>query len=222
MEIDCVGFKKSNTIREKVRSNRERNISCTWASERFQTYLMGKEYTLITDHKPLVVLLGNKNLEDLPPRILRFRWRLIRYNYNVQFLPGKEIYTADALSRAPVSEDSQQDESIQETAVFVEQVISHLPATDMRLEQVRCQQQDDEICRQIRQYVNEGWPENGKLKGEIRLYAPVSAEITIQKDLLLRGNKLIIPQAMRKDILQRLQVGNNEMQGKSQTIRLVA
>ena len=184
-------------------------LAATWASERFHTYLMGKEYTLIADHKPLVALLSNKNLEDLPPRILRFRLRLMRYNYNVQFLPGKEIYTADALSRSPVSEPSQEDESIQETAeLFVEQVISHLPASDPRLEQIRRQQQDDDICRQIRQYVHEGWPENGKLKGEIRLYASMSAEITIQRDLLLRGNRLIIPQAMRKDILQRLHDGH--------------
>ena len=39
----------------------------------------------------------------MPPRILRFRLRLMRYNYQVQYVPGKHQVTADTLSRAPVA-----------------------------------------------------------------------------------------------------------------------
>ena len=47
-------------------------LASTWACDRFSQYLIGKKFTLETDHKPLVPLLGSKDLEDLPPRILRF------------------------------------------------------------------------------------------------------------------------------------------------------
>ena len=41
-------------------------LAVTWASERFKDYLIGLQYTLETDHIPLVPLLSSKNLEDLP------------------------------------------------------------------------------------------------------------------------------------------------------------
>ena len=38
-------------------------LALTWASERFQDYLIGLHYTIETDHKPLVPLLSTKYLE---------------------------------------------------------------------------------------------------------------------------------------------------------------
>lgn len=41
-----------------------------------------------------------KKLDNLPPWILWFRWRLARFCYEVVHFPGKLLYTPDALSRA--------------------------------------------------------------------------------------------------------------------------
>ena len=70
----------------------------TWASERFQDYLIGLDYTTETDHKPLVPLLSTKNLEELPIRVQRFCLRLMRFTYTIVHVPGKNLCTADALS----------------------------------------------------------------------------------------------------------------------------
>ena len=43
-------------------------------------YILGQHFELETDHKPLVPLLGNKRLDTLPPRILRFRLRLDKFD----------------------------------------------------------------------------------------------------------------------------------------------
>ena len=48
-------------------------LAATWACEKFSDYIIGLNFTIETDHKPLVPLLGKKSLSDLPPRILRFR-----------------------------------------------------------------------------------------------------------------------------------------------------
>lgn len=77
-------------------------LASTWACEKFSNYLLGMKFTLETDHKPLVPLLGNKELDQLPPRVLRFRLRLARFNYSIVHVPGKFLYTADALSRDPL------------------------------------------------------------------------------------------------------------------------
>lgn len=45
----------------------------TWACERLSDYLIGLNFHIQTDHKPLVPLFSSKNLEDLPIRVQRFR-----------------------------------------------------------------------------------------------------------------------------------------------------
>ena len=81
-------------------------LAYTWACEKFSTYILG---TIETDHKPLVPLLGTKQLHSLLPRILRFRLRLDRFNYQSVHVPGKHLHTADTLSRAPTSSPTPDD-----------------------------------------------------------------------------------------------------------------
>ena len=42
-------------------------LAVTWACERFRDYLLGKQFQIQTDHKPLVPLLGSKDIDSLPP-----------------------------------------------------------------------------------------------------------------------------------------------------------
>ncbi|KAJ7988619.1 hypothetical protein DPEC_G00311090 [Dallia pectoralis] len=55
----------------------EEALAATWACERFGCFILGRPFELETDHKPLVSLLGGKALDDLPPRIQRFKMRLM-------------------------------------------------------------------------------------------------------------------------------------------------
>lgn len=54
-------------------------LAMTWACEKFRNFLIGTPFQLETDHKPLLSLLGSQTLDALPPRIQRFRMRLMRY-----------------------------------------------------------------------------------------------------------------------------------------------
>ena len=74
-----------------------------WACKWFADYLDGMTFSLETDHKPLVPLLSSTPLDDVPPRVLRFRLRLLRFDFSISHVPGKELLIADALSRAPGS-----------------------------------------------------------------------------------------------------------------------
>ena len=81
-------------------------LAVSWASERFKDYLIGLQYMLETDHKPLVPLLSSKNLEDLPIRVQHFRLRLMRFDYTIAHVPRKSLCTADVLSRYPIEMNS--------------------------------------------------------------------------------------------------------------------
>ena len=196
------------TITEKRYAQIEKEaLAVTWACEKFEDYILGLNFTLETDHKPLVPLLGHRDVELLPPRLQRFRLRLMRYSYVIQHVPGCELYTADTLSRTPLS--STADQSFEtETNSFVNSVISCLPASDVRLEQIRSHQKEDETCRLLMSYCQDGWPDRNKLHGTINQYWPFRSELTMVDGLLLRGSRIIIPSSLRLEILDSLHEGH--------------
>ena len=136
-------------------------LAITWACEKFSTYILGKHIGIETDHKPLIPLLGNKHLDNLPPRVLRFRLRLMRFSYSIQYVPGKLLYTADTLSRDPMRGkdiDPQTLEKQSEVESFIATITSHLPASQHRLQVYQEAQAADLVCSRIITFCKSGWP----------------------------------------------------------------
>lgn len=77
----------------------EQTLDFMWASGRFSEFLTGKSFHIETDHKPLIPLLGSRNLDELPPRIQRLRMCLMKFSYTTSHVAGREITTADVLSK---------------------------------------------------------------------------------------------------------------------------
>ncbi|XP_038059532.1 uncharacterized protein K02A2.6-like [Patiria miniata] len=71
-------------------------LSLVWACERFHAYIYGRDFELLTDHKPLEAIYGPRSKPCA--RIERWVLRLQLYNYKVVYVPGRENI-ADALSR---------------------------------------------------------------------------------------------------------------------------
>ena len=87
---------------------------------------MGMEFHIQTDHKPLVTLFSSKHLEELPLRVQRLRMRMMRFQYTISHVPGKDLIFADTLS---VSTPSVADEALQqETTSYVNSVMQSLPS----------------------------------------------------------------------------------------------
>lgn len=188
-------------------------LALTWACERFSEYIIGKEILLETDHKPLIPLMGNKSLDALPPRVLRFRLRLMRFLYTIQYVPGKELYTPDTLSRAPLPEqgDIPQSNSLKETELFVEAMIESLPAHKDRLNEYRQNQAKDTICSQLITFCQSGWPSQ-KPKGPLCKYWQFQGQLSISDHLLLYGSRIVVPTTMRTETLEKIHRGHQGIQ----------
>ncbi|XP_041357514.1 uncharacterized protein LOC121374482 [Gigantopelta aegis] len=181
-------------------------LAITWSCERFRDFILGLEFHIETDHKPLISLLGSKNLEQLLPRIQRFRMRLMSYKYTISHVPGKRLSSADALSRAPVnSQPTKSDKDLlEDTNIYIASVLASLPATEKRLDEIRFNLQIDPVCLHLVSFCCDGWPEYDRVPNCIRAYWPHRDELTVIDGLLLKGSQLVIPSAMQLDILEAL------------------
>ena len=133
-----------------------------WACERFRDYLIDLHFKIETDHKPLVPLLTSKNLDEMPLRIQRFKMRMMQFDYSVTHVAGKDLNTADTLSRLPSPKlDSAAVEFEKEVNAYVNALVTGLSATDERLEQIQHEQDKDEVCKKVKEFCQSSWPNLG-------------------------------------------------------------
>lgn len=139
-----------------------------------------------TDYKPLVPILNKKDLDTLPPRVLCFRLRMARFDYFAEHLPGKLLYTTDALSRAPLltTDDAVREEATK-TESFVALVTTAFPAHANTWEKLKRAQQSDPTCAQVITYCRSGWPLRNQLRGNILQYWQAKDSLTLADDFMV-------------------------------------
>ena len=90
-------------------------LGITWACEKF--FLVGRKFEVETDHKPLIALLGEKDLSQLHVRVQRFKMRLMRYDSVIKHTPGSQMYIADMLSRPNTGSEPSDNDLMQCRAI---------------------------------------------------------------------------------------------------------
>ena len=76
-------------------------LAIVWSVTKFRHYLLGHEFTIVTDHHPLCFLNSIKNPSG---RLARWALRLSEYSFNVIHQKGSAHKTADCMSRFPLKE----------------------------------------------------------------------------------------------------------------------
>ena len=97
--VNCSGSTFNLTLFWRVVRDLRALLAICFACSKFYQYIYGKQVDVQSDHKPLEVIL-KKPIAKASPRVQRMMLRLQRYNLNVRYTPGKEMYLADTLSRA--------------------------------------------------------------------------------------------------------------------------
>ena len=72
-----------------------------WAMNKCKFFLLGlPDFTLCVDHLPLISILGNKELCDIPnPRLLRYKEKTLMYRFTTIHVAGKKNVVPDCWSR---------------------------------------------------------------------------------------------------------------------------
>ena len=122
---------------------------------KFYYFLYGKEFTLETDQKPLVMIY-KKHMVEISPRIQRLVVRSFPYQpFHVRYRKGVKIPLADALSRVtplPMEEDG-----INLPIIAVNQVTVNIPCSSNNLVQIHVETRKDPILKLLIHYILNGW-----------------------------------------------------------------
>ena len=185
-------------------------LASVWACEKFHPFVcVLQSFRLQTDHKPLVPLINSKDLHETPLRCQRLLMRLMRYSPVAAHVPGRFLTTADVLSRHPMEKNDESYESSPMTngvETHVEAVVAALPAKDGRLKQSKSKQMEDNQLSKVIDCTNNGWPDSPE--DDVAAYYHSRGDLSITDDLLMLRSRIVIPPALKDDILERLHEGN--------------
>ncbi|GLC44517.1 hypothetical protein PLESTB_000064800 [Pleodorina starrii] len=97
--VACVSRSLNAHERNYISYKGEMRAAC-WAMQAMRPYLHGVQFTLVTDHAPLLWLMENTGAGSAG---VYQRWQLImsQYDFNITHRPGALHQNADALSRMP-------------------------------------------------------------------------------------------------------------------------
>ena len=174
-------------------------LSIIFGVTKFHKFLYGSFFTLVTDHKPLLSILGPKC--QIPPlAAARFqRWAILlsAYRYDVEFRVTSKHCNADGLSRLPLMTPELEDAS-PATLVNLMQIDS-LPVTRHQLRQ--CTERDKVLAKVIN-YIQTGWPT--QVEPVLKPYSNRQQELTVEAGCILWGTRVIIPEKLQTAELEEL------------------
>ena len=176
-------------------------LAVVFGSERFNHYVYGRPVDVMSDHKPLVSIT-KKPLVSSSPRLQRLLLRLQKYEVNITYVPGKHMHVADTLSRAYLNEQPTDADLTNDMEVMVHSLIANLPMTQEKLAQMKSATAQDDELQMLSKIVKDGWPfHRGQLPVSVAHDWNLRGEIHEAEGLLFLGQRLIIPQEMRQDVL---------------------
>ena len=82
---------------------------------------------------------------------------LQRYDIEIKYRPGKELYLADTLSRAHFCNSKLEEETLELDYQAIS-MISTLPVSDDKLIEIKEETKKDESMQALVKIINEGWP----------------------------------------------------------------
>ena len=187
----CYASHTLSQVERRYSQTEKEALALVWACERFHLYVYGlSRFELVTDHEALKVIYSTRSKTSA--RIERWVLRLQPYNYQVCYLPSRKNI-ADALSRLTKIEDSGKSQDDDE---YVRMVATHAKPAALRIKEIEQTSAQDSELQAVRKCLIEG-----KWDSAPKHYLPVRNELTFIGHVILRGMRIVIPQSLRKRVI---------------------
>ena len=222
------GSRFTNKSEKNYKPTEGEALSVTWGLHDSRMFVLGcEDLIVITDHKPLVGILNDRDLENVSnPRLSSLKEKTFPYRFKIQYNPGKWHRGPDALSRNPAvfsisrepnptemhQADHMDDDIVAHCSMIVDDINGIQPivspphdSTMVTIEQIQNTSKNDANLRNLIHTINTGFPTcRNDLPTGIHEYWEVRDRLTVSKDVVLMDDRIVIPLTLRKYILQTL------------------
>ena len=177
--------------------------------ERTRYFVLGCPNLIVAvDHKPLIKVLADRSLDDVPNnRLRRIKEQTLRYKFNIIYVPGAKNHAADAMSRHPTSSPPQIPDDISS----LEQTLTASATTSLNnlqsvtWDNVREATTSDEETSLFRDTIETGIPNNrDDMPSTIRHYHQHRDQLYTVDGVVMYRDRIVIPQKLRKNVLASL------------------
>ena len=198
---------------------------------RFDHYLHRREkITAVTDHMPQETILA-KSINSAPKRLQRMMLRLQKYRLNIVYKKGTQMYISDHLSRSALPNGRTQKKEIDDYEVFTihaeELLMKEIEGTDPNifhnmtdttLQKVVTTTSQDGNLMTLAETIANGWPEDKtQVPPNVRDYWPYRDELAVQDGIIYRGTRVLIPTALRLQMLGKNRLRSTRSRGMHET-----
>lgn len=171
---------------------------------KFKQYLYGRKFTIITDHKPLLTLLGpNKAIPDRTSnRLKRWALTLSSFNYDLKFRNSTQNANADCLSRLPLNVTAEDN-------VDIFQLTDDVIENELTSKVLKVETQKDAALSVVLRSLTSGWP--SPCPPELQPFQQRRSELATDNGCIYWGQRIIVPTSMRESVLNELHEGHPGM-----------
>lgn len=198
-------------VEQRYAQTEKEALALVWAVERFRFYLFGKDFELVTDHKPLEVIFAPKSKPCA--RIERWVMRLQSYRFQVIYKPGKSNI-ADPLSRLAIDTAPTQTRSDTDDDLYVRWILAHAEPKAVTLREIEEKSAVDECIQAVKKAIYEGlWTEI------TNPYKVIQTELCFSDNILLRGSRIVVPNELIDRMLELAHEGHPGMSKMKRRLR---
>ena len=188
-------------------------LAIVFSLEKWHQFTYGRPVTIHSDHKPLHSIT-KKPLDRAPKRLQSMLIRALAYDIEVCYLEGKKMLLADTLSRAYIG-GSQSKEGEFESV----NAVTYLPMREERIKDIRVKTEEDPVLSTLKMTIQQGWPIKDEVPSRILEYYNQRDELAVTDGLVFRGERLVVPKAMKTSILSELHTGHSGIEGSLRRAR---
>ena len=202
-------------------------LAVVWGLNQTRYFTQGcKDLLVLTDHKPLLKLLGDRTLDEIENmRLFRLKEKTSRWQFRVKHNPGKRHYVADATSRNPVGlPDSEDEELSTEIAVFLNDYSDEtddIYTTEIALvtglkeelnkikavtwERIKSAMEVDADMKELRQLILVGLPHaKEEMPAHLIKYWKYVDSMYELDGVIMCKNRILIPDSLKQEVLEGL------------------
>lgn len=181
----------------------------SWGLEQTKYFTLGCDnLTVVTDHKPLVKIFGDRTLDEITnTRLFRLKQRTLPWCFNVSHLPGNTNHAADAASRhpSPAGETfqlSHADKSEAVLAAAIRRDTEHMMS--ITWERLQTETGNDPGMVSLLQSLRQDFPEDSRHLPSVGPFWQYRHSLYESFGVLLYNDRVVIPPSLRQTALKTL------------------